>query len=70
MDSGAAGPWVGEGSIAGWTGGSWRTSRSSSTSATGGSGVGRVDGLKSCMGGGAFFLNKEITADKQLQCRS
>ena len=63
MDSETAGPWVciDAGCWVEWL---YEASGSSSTSATGGSGVVRVDGLERWMGEGVFFLNKEITADK------
>ena len=63
IDSGTIDPWAGEVGVAGCDEGLFGTSGSSSTSTTGGSGVTRVDGLESWMGGDAF-LNKEITADK------
>jgi len=70
MGSATAGPWVGEAAVGGWTEGLWGTPGSSSTSATGGRGVVRVDGLESWMGGDAFLLNKEMMAYKRCQCRS
>ena len=66
IDSGTTGPWAGEVGVAGCTEVVYGTSGSSSTSTTGGSGVARVGGLESWMGGDAF-LNKEITADKPRQ---
>jgi len=70
MDSATAGPRVGEATMAGCIERSWGASGSSSTSATGGRGVVRVDGLESWIGGDAFLLNKEIIAGKRCQCRS
>jgi hypothetical protein len=45
-------------------GGLYEASGSSSTSATGGSGVVLFDGLESWMGEDIFFLNKDIMADE------
>ena len=55
MGSETAGPWAG---------GLYEASGSSSTSATGGSGVVLFDGLERRMGEDIFLLNKDITADK------
>ena len=67
MGSEVADPRVCRVDAAGWTGGLCGASRSPSTSATGGSGAVRPDGLERWMGGDAFFLNKEIIADKSRQ---
>jgi len=66
MDSGL----VGEIAVADWTEWLWGSSGSSLTSATGGRGVVRVDGVESWMGGDALLLNKDIMADKRCQYRS
>ena len=70
MDSATAGPCVGEAAVVGWIEGLWGTSGSSSTSATGGRGGVRVDGLESWIGGDAFLLNKEIITDKRISADS
>lgn len=67
--SGTAGLWGGEVSGVCRFGESNPASGSSSTSTKGGSGVVRVDGLESWMGGDAFLLNKDITADEPRQRR-
>lgn len=63
MSSGTAGG-VG---VTSWTEGLYCASGSSSAPSTGGSGVVRVDGLESWIGGDTFFLNKEIIAGELRQ---